>query len=836
MPSDVLDKWRSGTSTGSVLDKYRGQGQEGSDGGGGVLDTVLDVVSTPGRMTAGAIRAGLKGDNVIDAITANRPTIMGGTREDDFDDILADQGVPDTLGRRLGGLALDVVVDPLNLVDPIAPIAKGARALGVTKALGKVADAVKDTRLARDIGERFIPNFNLGRFKTVIPAGAGATQDISYSDLRRLHQSTKDFLREEAGQKVLDLFKGITNDQAYDIAKALDEGIPLMDPKIDSLRASAAKLFADQFQKEVAAGVMPASAQRLDYVTHLLTRDAKRDPVMLRELSGKNPFQVRKELSFEDGVKAGVFEPDIRKIMAQRLAVGDRAIENQKFFQQTAQHFGVKVLKGQPAPPGFVRPELAAEPGLKKALKGTYLPSDIARNLEKMIELPAQPGAISQLATGATALWKGYATRANPGFHARNMVSNMVQTWFGGLGDTGTKILDPAVVLAKHADAAAKLADPAKIGDIGRYTGDEIRDAIGKYGITSSHQSSFNELDEVIEGEIKHAGQGFVRRNLNPLDKRNLLLREGAKAGSAIENTSRLALFLDQLEKGSTLEQAALHVRKYLFDYSELTPFERKVRDRAFPFYTWLRKNIPLQIENSVKGADKMAAIGKTYDAIEDAGQDRGVALSPDQIPDWMQRDYLQVPVRTDQGGSVFVDPSLPIKDLNRITQPGVLESLNPLIRIPTEVAMNRQFFTNSPIYDDRLGPMGDMKKAPGLVQALEHLAPGMVPGVAEGKDGSAQIPALADYVLRQLPPVTQAGKLATAVVNEEPADVGGVDLDIPALAGVPTRVVTKEQAAKQQKMKRNGEKAKRRAEQKEKRGLKKADVTSLYEKYRSQP
>lgn len=858
----VFDRWGGGNGQantgGSVFDRWLGRQEEEEAEGGGVMDAVLDTVSTPGRMTAGAIRAGMAGEDISDAILANRPTFLGGTREDDFDDVLAQGGMEDTWGRRALGLGLDLVADPLNLVSG-AGLAKV-----VGKVAGKAGDVIGNTRLGQELAEKFVPHAGLDKFKTQVPlpgtalapgGGPVSRQELSYADLRRLHQSTKDFVRDQDGMEALEMFQSqvprggvmgklfgpklqnITSDEAYEIAKALDEGVPLMDPRLDSMRAAAAKRFDEQFQKEVAAGVMPADMRRIDYVTHLLTRDAMKDPVEVRALSGKNPFQTRRDLSFEQGVQAGIFEPDIRRIMATRLSVGDRAIENQKFFAQTAKRFGVRVKKGQQPPPGYVRAQIAAEPALKKALRGVYLPAEIVTDLEKMVELPKQAGLLSKLASGATALWKSYATRANPGFHTRNAVSNMIQSWFGGLGDTGTKIIDPFVVLAKHVDAARKLRNLNTIGDIGRYSGDDIRRALDEYGVIGGSHTSFNELDDVIEGEIKHAGQGAVRRNLNPLDKRNVLLRGGSKAGNAVENTSRLALFLDGLEKGKTLEQAALHVRKYLFDYSELTPFEKKLRDRAIPFYTWLRKNIPLQVENALTQPDKMAVLAKGFDAVEDTTQDRGLGLPTDSIPEWM-RDYKQLPFQTDEGDSVFINPTLPIQDLNKLApdfNKDVMAALNPMVRIPLEVGLNRQFFTEAPIYDERIGPAGDYKKAHDLVQAFDRLAPELSEELGIVRtDRGAEMPAVADYAMRQLPPLSQFGKLAGAVTAEEDENVSGVDIDMLSMAGLPTRVVTPEQETIQQRMKRNDVKATTRAQQKEARRLKKSEVRSLYDRYLS--
>lgn len=71
----------------------------------------------------------------------------------------------------------------------------------------------------------------------------------------------------------------------------------------------------------------------------------------------------------------------------------------------------------------------------------------------------------------------------------------------------------------------------------------------------------------------------------------------GRKFGSNIENFFRGAQHNGLVRQGYSPEMARQTIEKYHFDYSHLTPFEKKVMRRAMPFYTYTRKNLPLQIE-----------------------------------------------------------------------------------------------------------------------------------------------------------------------------------------------------------------------------------------------
>ena len=75
---------------------------------------------------------------------------------------------------------------------------------------------------------------------------------------------------------------------------------------------------------------------------------------------------------------------------------------------------------------------------------------------------------------------------------------------------------------------------------------------------------------------------------------------------------------MDRVSKGESFEDASKAVRKYLFDYTELAPFEQNVMKRILPFYTWSRKNIPLQISSLLKSPQKYARYGKAVRAFKD--------------------------------------------------------------------------------------------------------------------------------------------------------------------------------------------------------------------------
>ena len=54
---------------------------------------------------------------------------------------------------------------------------------------------------------------------------------------------------------------------------------------------------------------------------------------------------------------------------------------------------------------------------------------------------------------------------------------------------------------------------------------------------------------------------------------------------------------------------ASQRVKEALFDYTDLSKFERNVMKRVFPFYTWTRKNIPAQLKSLVQNPQRAEKI-----------------------------------------------------------------------------------------------------------------------------------------------------------------------------------------------------------------------------------
>ena len=147
-------------------------------------------------------------------------------------------------------------------------------------------------------------------------------------------------------------------------------------------------------------------------------------------------------------------------------------------------------------------------------------------------------------------------------------------------------------------------------------------------------------------------------------------------------------------------KEASESVEKFLFDYSDLTDFEASTMRRMLPFYTWLRKNTALQIEQMVTHPEKYRNLPKIMNNIE-AQVDKEDKIDRKFLADFAQ-DWVQLPgkVKNPDGREepVFWNPNLPYGDLNRITAREILSMSSPLIKVPTELLLNKNLYFESKI------------------------------------------------------------------------------------------------------------------------------------------
>lgn len=131
-------------------------------------------------------------------------------------------------------------------------------------------------------------------------------------------------------------------------------------------------------------------------------------------------------------------------------------------------------------------------------------------------------------------------------------------------------------------------------------------------------------------------------------------------------------------------------VRKYLFNYGELTNADRMIK-LVVPFWTWTKNNLPLQFIEFLRQPRYMLTLKKIQEALNVDDQQDPL------LPEYIQRSYFKVPGTA----NTFFNPRIPAFDLpNALDDPlgTAINMLNPAMKVPMELQMNKQFFSGAPI------------------------------------------------------------------------------------------------------------------------------------------
>lgn len=752
------------------------------------LRWTLRQVAKPGAATAGLVGGFLEKD--LDEGLSRAAANLTGDRQDQFADVLEQQGMAPGLGRSALGFGLDVVADPLNLV-PVGGIVKGAKVVG--RGIGAAADVAKavpilgrGVRLAEDAGRYVVEGTGeiFDRFHSL-------RDNPAYQQKRRLLDSERHAVADNEWHRLFERYKGTTQDERRAILQAIDKGEIPADSRLAKMVREQQADNAALFEEEVAAKVLRPEQKIENYAPYARDGKVVEPGTEFKDVSASDRFARRRESANLAQAIGGGAEPDAALAHLMRFTSGKRAALNGRFMLSAAEEFGDSIprelfeaaSKGDKSADAAIRQmeksfrddgliplkDIAGEPALKEALAGAWVPKNIADDLAKVHEAPVEPGKFGQLADAVTQKWRTWATVVRPGFHFTNFAGNVYNAALGG---------QRLAHMPKNLWAGL----PGNtIPDVGGISGSVIEEYMGRHGMSHVGSAFGDELGKEGLGKALDRALDSTAAHLPSAYTRGM-----SKVGSVVENTSKRAFFLDQLQQKAAqaggltakdLDAAMLATKDALFDYRELSDADRKIR-RVIPFWTWTRKNVPLQIKGSLTRPQVPATLAKAQNAIEDATEAEGIQTPQSLRPDYYQKDaQVQLPFTLKDGSRIFLNPYLPVSDFNKLPLPGGTSpgealaelgaSLTPALKVPLEIAANRSFFTGRPLYNEQLGLTGDYQPAP----AFQQLIPAQV-GEALGlpvdpRTGRYMQSALANILTEGFLPLHMSGgKAAQAILD----------------------------------------------------------------------
>ena len=315
------------------------------------------------------------------------------------------------------------------------------------------------------------------------------------------------------------------------------------------------------------------------------------------------------------------------------LAKGEPKLENVDIFNKTetvksgARYVNVK--------PDMVEGAITPNDVLKRFSIDNEVADSTFRYMRGFTE-PESVKVIEDALRQVTNLYKSSLTVAFPAFHVRNFISGQYNNFLGDafdprksgpsryttpirdankfmLGEDVPDVLDIPLIkdagitdvdeamdyLRQEITANRLVVDQGQVNDI-------VGDA-GAFGSTVP-QNKRRIRDVLLKAPPLPAGSGPYAA-LNPLGGRGILgndkdtflpFRWGRQVGEYVEGLNRVAPYLAYLRQGMDSQTAARKVMELQFDYSKLTPTDRKLR-LLFPFYTYTKNIIPLTINQLIE-------------------------------------------------------------------------------------------------------------------------------------------------------------------------------------------------------------------------------------------
>lgn len=290
-------------------------------------------------------------------------------------------------------------------------------------------------------------------------------------------------------------------------------------------------------------------------------------------------------------------------------------------------------------------------------------------------------------------------TTAFPAFHHRNAVNNIFMNYLGGVG--------PLKSFKYYKEGMRLQRKVATQGVEGLSKAEKILwDELAEYRIIRAGVfEEFTTKSGFWNRPISAIKAKALGREIPTFRREQFNLFAGRAYGTFIEENARIAHYLAKRAGGASKVEASKSVQKWLFDYRNLTVFEKQKMQPSFLFYTWMRNNLPLMIKTMITNPQ----VASMYNHITSYGEE--------EVPNWLRGGFgFKAPEVLGENkfiGSLGIGLEdlymLNVSDaapsgttLGRIASGGqiaripqrLLTRASPLLRIPAEFATQKEMFS----------------------------------------------------------------------------------------------------------------------------------------------
>lgn len=412
---------------------------------------------------------------------------------------------------------------------------------------------------------------------------------------------------------------------------------------------------------------------------------------------------------------------DLTETLMQKAFIDSKQIIGMQFTNDLAK-FGTDASQ---APSHFVKLDYDSLGFNLSGVNGEELLFDplFADSIKAMAKSMAKeynPNAFLEAYDKVLSVAKASLTTIFPSFHARNAVSNTTLNFM----DIGYHSMDPRKwntagdIIAKDFKYKSLVDNIAKekMGSAKQielqtelselmsktifddrhghsFTFGELRDILIQKDIAFTHNATVVKGDDFI-GTTKTIGDqlfpskpGKIAKGMLPVFNDFYGYKVGRELGGQIENHGRLINFLANLEATGDISHAATRTKQFLFDYGNLTDFERNFMRRIIPFYSFTRFNIELQAKALMTTPGKSAQVTRAYESFNDLfSQEELTDEQKALLPEYMQDGFMALRKSKDGTLKAVTGFESPIaQPLQALSAKGILGSVSPLIRVPLE-------------------------------------------------------------------------------------------------------------------------------------------------------
>lgn len=516
--------------------------------------------------------------------------------------------------------------------------------------------------------------------------------------------------KELAQSRILNIAQGI--EKAKEVGSSLSEGLSQAEqyrlgqimrgsistnPKLQSL-AEPAREMVDNLSKELIKQGVPndklAEVIEGNIGTYLprLYRQKEIEKSLTKIFVNKKPLRI--DLSRLK--KRGDIPIEIRKEMGEIIEPAyptAKAVGQMTQMTETA-----KLFNSVNANPEWV--STVAKEGFEQlpksdalgALSGKFVQKSIADDVNDIVRIDSK---LFQNYRKVLSAWKAGKTILNPATHARNMMSNTMLLDMSGINHAQQTILLPKAL--KELVTKGKYFQEAKTTGL---LGNEFYSA---------------ELKDLIDNYPQIPATNFIETSINWT--KNLFKKTYSGAGNlyqAEEQWFKMAKFISEREKGSTIKRASEEAEKWLFDYTKITPFIKKLGQTVAPFATFTYKVLPRIAETATEHPLKIykyMALAKAFEGASEKSLGVDKKESADlkkYLPEWLKgfgKYALLMPVKDKDGRYQYLDLTyiLPIGLVSNLTEKGGPLGLisNPVLSIFKELGSNVSTITGKKIVED---------------------------------------------------------------------------------------------------------------------------------------